>query len=141
MRVSRKEIKKSDTFLGQQIKVDIKKNKVSRPFTIAEFDYYWQGGVDVVKDIMSTAIEMDIIHRSGAWYYLGESTKNPMTDALGNEFKWQGKDSLEISLKQSPEFYKYLNNLVLGLIPKDTQYVDEADEVVSEDETAADEEE
>ena len=139
MRISRKEIKKGDVFLGQTINVDIKKNKVSRPFTKASFDYYWEGGVDVIKDIMNTAIDMDIIHRAGAWYYLGESTKEPMVDQNGYEFKWQGRDPLEAVLKASPDFFQYLNAMVQGLIPRDAQMIseDQSDEQEQTDEEYA----
>lgn len=126
--VSRKEIKKGEVFLGQTIKCDIKKNKVARPFTKAEFDYYWDTGVDVQKDIMNVAMDMDIIKRAGAWYYLGEDSKNPSVDGAGNALKWQGKEMVEAVLKQSPELYDYIYKIVLGIIPRDAQFVTVNDE-------------
>lgn len=133
MSVSRKEIKKGDVFLGQTIKCDIKKNKVSRPFTKAEFDYYWDTGIDIQKDIMQVAIDMEIIKRAGSWYFLGEDSKNPAKDGAGNELKWQGKETVEAVLKQSPALYDYIYKIIQGVIPKDAQFVtinDEEDETI-----------
>jgi recombination protein RecA len=126
--VRRKEIKKGDVFLGQTITTSIKKNKVSRPFTKAEFDYYWDTGIDVIKDIMNVAMDMEIIHRAGAYYYLGEDSKNPYTDGAGNELKWMGKESVENVLKNSPALFDYINGIVQGRIPKDAQFVEESSE-------------
>lgn len=132
MEVSRKEIKKGDVSLGQTITVRIKKNKVSKPFTIAEFDYHWDTGVDLQKDIMAVAISKDIIKRAGAWYYIGEDSKNPAVDGGGNQLKWQGKDTVEAVLKASPALYEYIEKMVLGIIPRDAQFVEINDQ---EDET------
>lgn len=134
MEVRRKEIKQGDVSIGQTMTVSVKKNKVSRPFTKAEFDYYFDTGVDVVKDIMNVSMSMNIIQRAGAYYYLGESTKNPLKDGAGNELKWMGKDSVEQVLKQSPALFNYINDMVQGRIPKDAQFVDEEpDEDIYED--------
>ncbi|WAT23490.1 recombinase RecA (plasmid) [Bacillus halotolerans] len=125
LEVRRSEIKKGDVFLGQTMKVTVKKNKVSRPFTKTEFDYYWDTGVDVIKDIMNVAMDMNIIKRAGSYYYYGESFEEPYKDGAGNELKWRGKETVEEALKQSPALFEYTNNIVQGLIPKDAQMVEE----------------
>jgi recombination protein RecA len=130
LEIRRKEIKQRDAIIGQTINVKIIKNKVARPFTTAEFDYYWDTGIDVIKDIMNVAIDMGIIHRKGAYYFLGpdpNDAKNVYTDASGNELKWQGKETLEAVLKQSPALFNYINDIVQGRIPKDAQFVEEID--------------
>lgn len=143
MEVRRKEIKKSDVVIGQTMTVSVKKNKVARPFTKSEFDYYFDTGIDVIKDIMNVAMDMDVIKRGGAWYYLGEDIKNPLKDGAGNELKWMGKEVVEGVLKQSPALYNYINDIVQGRIPKDAQFVDEApdeEEYEDNEETVTDEE-
>jgi len=125
MEVRRKEIKKGDVFLGQTIIVNVKKNKVARPFTKAEFDYYWDTGIDVVKDIMNVAMDMDIIKRAGAWYYYGPDKDNVFVDGEGNQLKWNGKESVEAVLKVSPGLFAYTNDLVQGNIPRDAMFIDE----------------
>ncbi|WP_242325862.1 DNA recombination/repair protein RecA [Bacillus cereus group sp. BfR-BA-01318] len=126
--VRKKELKKGDVIIGQTMTVSVKKNKVSRPFTKSEFDYYYDTGVDVVKDIMNVAIDMKIIHRRGSYYFLGpdpEDAKNVYTDGAGNELKWSGKDTLEAVLKESPALYQYIDDIVQGRIPKDAQFIEE----------------
>ncbi len=138
--VRRKEIKKGDVFLGQTITVSVKKNKVARPFTKASFDYYWDTGIDVVKDIMNVAMDMEIIKRAGAWYYYGEESKNPLKDGAGNELKWMGKEAVEAVLKQSPALFQYTNDIVQGRIPKDAQFIDEDHTQDEEDQLKEDDE-
>ncbi|PLC14168.1 hypothetical protein BV582_21615 [Bacillus paralicheniformis] len=135
MEVRRKEIKKSDVIIGQEMNVSVKKNKVARPFTKSGFDYYWDTGVDVVKDIMNVAMDMDIIKRAGAYYYYGESHDEPYKDGAGNELKWRGKETVEAALKQSPALFEYTNSIVQGRIPKDAQMIQEDN---SEDEQEKD---
>lgn len=125
LEVRRKVIEKSGSHLGQTMTVKVIKNKVSRPYTKAEFDYYWDTGIDVVKDIMNVAMDMDIIKRAGAWYYYGEDVKNPLVDGSNNPLKWQGKETVEAVLKQSPALFDYTNDIVQGRIPKDAQFIEE----------------
>ncbi|MBU5262047.1 recombinase RecA [Bacillus atrophaeus] len=133
LEVRRSEIKKGDVFLGQTMKVTVKKNKVSPPFTKTEFDYYWDTGVDVIKDIMNVAMDMNIIKRAGTYYYYGESHEEPYKDGAGNELKWRGKDTVEEALRNSPALFEYTNSIVQGLIPKDAQMIAE-DNTVDEQE-------
>jgi recombination protein RecA len=129
-------IKKGDNEIGQQMIVKVIKNKVASPFKKTEFDYYFETGVDVVKDIMNLAMETDIIKRAGAWYYYGEDNKNPLKDGAGNELKWMGKETVEAVLKNSPALYQYTNDIVQGYIPKDALFVEEDH---SQDESDTDE--
>jgi recombination protein RecA len=126
--VRAKKIEKSGAFLGQATTVKFVKNKVAVPFTVAEYDYYWIGGVDRIKNIMDVAIETGVIKRAGAYYFYGEDSKNPYRDGQGNELKWQGKENLLEALRNSPALYEYTNNIVLGKIPKDAQFVAEQED-------------
>jgi recombination protein RecA len=105
MDVRRKVIDKGGVNIGQNTTVKFVKNKVARPFTISEYQYFYDTGIDILADITSVAIEKGIIGRAGAWYYIGEDTKNPDLDQDGNELKWQGKDSLIQSLRQNPSLF------------------------------------
>lgn len=125
MEIRRELITKSDVNIGQIIKVKIVKNKVSRPFTKAEFDYYYETGIDFYKDIMNVAMDMGIIKRAGAYYYYGEDSKNPQVDGAGNPLKWMGKETVENVLKSSPALFAYTNDIVQGRIPKDAVFVEE----------------
>lgn len=137
--IRRKEIKKGDVSVGQATTVRFKKNKLSAPFTVAEYDYMWDGGVDLIKNIMSVAIDMNIIKRAGAYYFYGEDKDNPLTDGNGNALKWMGKESVEAVLKASPALYSYTNDIVQGHIPKDAVFVEESTEEEQESLTTTEE--
>ncbi|WP_067923938.1 recombinase RecA [Alicyclobacillus shizuokensis] len=126
--IRRKEIKKGDVHIGQATTVKFIKNKVARPFTVAEYDYYFDTGIDVLKSIVDVAIDTGVINRAGAYYFIGEDAKNPSCDSHGNQLKWQGKENLIAALRVSPALYEYINGIVLGHIPKGTQFVEETDD-------------
>lgn len=128
LEVRRKEIKQKDIVIGQTMNFKIIKNKVARPFTQTEVDYYYDTLFDIPKDIMNLAMEMEVIKRAGAWYYYGEDVKNPLKDSAGNELKWMGKETVEQVLKNSPELFNYTNDIVQGKIPKDAQFIDNIEE-------------
>jgi recombination protein RecA len=133
MDVRAKKIEKSGTFVGNATTVKFVKNKVAPPFTNAEYDYYWHGGVDRIKNIMDVAIDTEVISRAGAYYFYGEESKNPYTDGAGNQLKWQGKENLLDALRNSPALFEYTNSIVQGKIPKDTQFVSESDDDPAEE--------
>lgn len=126
--VRRKELKKGDVSIGQENTVRFKKNKLSSPFTVAEYDIMWGTGVNIIKSIMEVAMSLEVIKRAGAWYFIGEDSKNPLKDGAGNELKWMGKDAVQAVLEQSPALFAYINDLVQGHIPRDAVFVEETDQ-------------
>lgn len=126
--VKKKPIKKSDVFIGNEMTLKIVKNKVARPFTETTVDYYYDTLFDIQKDILNVALDMDIIHKRGAYYFLGPDpmdSKNVYKDANGNDLKWQGKETVERVLKENPDLFDYINDMVQGRLPKDAQFVEE----------------
>lgn len=124
-------IEKNGSEIGLATTAKFVKNKVARPFTVAEYDYHWIGGVDQVKNIMDAAISTGVIHRRGAYYFYGsdaDDTKSAYMDNAGNKLMWQGSEPLLEVLRTSPSLYEYTNNMVLGIIPKDAVFVDEGHE-------------
>jgi recombination protein RecA len=128
MDVRSRPIKQGTAVIGQTMTFNIKKNKVARPFTSAEVDYYFDTLFDTQKNIVEVAIDQGIIKRAGAWYFIGEDTKNPAKDSCGNELKWMGKDNVISVMKNSPALFQYVNNIVQGFIPKDAKFIDEKQE-------------
>lgn len=131
IKVSKKEIKNKDIVIGQDITTKIIKNKVSRPGKSTTFTYMFESGVDIFRDIVVTAIDMDIIFNRGAYYFIGSDrtdTKSALQDGAGNKMLWQGKPALEETLRQSPELFKWLDDLVQGRIPKESLFVEETPE-------------
>jgi len=58
--------------IGNTLKVAMVKNKVGVPFKKAEFDLYYDKGIDTIKDTLTYALKYDIMNKSGNTYSYGE---------------------------------------------------------------------
>ena len=76
------------------------KNKVAPPFKVAEFDILYGSGISKSSEIIDMALQLDIVSRSGAWFYYGE-------DRLGN-----GKDNVRQYIESNAEFMAELEGLI-----------------------------
>jgi recombination protein RecA len=82
-------IKSGTEAIGSRSRVKVIKNKVAPPFRQAEFDIMANEGISRVGNIIDVGVEMNIIRKSGAWFYLGE-------DRLG-----QGRENVKTFLKDN----------------------------------------
>ncbi len=83
-------LKSGTEALGSRVRVKVIKNKVAPPFRQAEFDILANEGISREGNIIDIAVELGIIRKSGAWFYLGE-------DRLG-----QGRENVREFLKANP---------------------------------------
>ncbi|TVR13807.1 MAG: recombinase RecA [Planctomycetota bacterium] len=80
-----------DRTVGNRTRVKVVKNKVSSPFTKAEFDIMYSEGISFVGDVLDIATEKKVVQKSGAWYaYEGNK--------LG-----QGRENSKQFLKDNPD--------------------------------------
>ena len=87
-------------FIGSRTRAKIVKNKVAPPFKEAEFDIMYGQGISKEGEILDLGVKMDIIRKSGAWFYYGE-------ERLG-----QGRDNVKEYIRSTPEFAAELEALV-----------------------------
>ncbi len=59
-------------FVGARTRVKIVKNKVAPPFKEAEFDIMFGEGISHVGEVIDLGVKLDVIRKSGAWFYYGE---------------------------------------------------------------------
>jgi len=90
--IRRKEqIKEGDVVVGVTTGIKVVKNKIAPPFRTATFDILYGEGLSREGDLLDTGVILDVVRKSGAWYYLGE-------EKLG-----QGKEGAREFLKAHPE--------------------------------------
>lgn len=85
---------------GNSAKIKVVKNKVAPPFRVAEVDIYFNKGISYEADLLETAVNLDIVQKSGAFFSY-TSTK------LG-----QGKAKAVAFLEANPDLAKEIEGLV-----------------------------
>ena len=96
-------IKKGDQAVANVVRVKVTKNKLAPPFREAELELYFGRGIDPVADLVTVAVDRDVIQKSGSWFSYGEIR-------LG-----QGKEKAADYLRANPEMIDEIRAKVLGL--------------------------
>lgn len=91
---------------GSHTRVRVVKNKVAPPFKEAEFDVIYGEGISRESELLDLAVKLDIIHKSGSWFYYND-------DRL-----CQGRDKLRDYLKANPELNEEITEKVRAGIGK-----------------------
>ena len=107
-------IKNGSEPIGNRTRCKVVKNKVAPPFKEAEFDMIYGKGISRIGEVVDVATELDIIHKSGAWFSyegnkIGQGRENTKEFLLNNpemlseieEKIFANKDALSISAKAS----------------------------------------
>ena len=84
-------IKEGGVVVGNRTRAKIVKNKVAPPFREAIFDIMYGEGISHTGELIDIGISMDIVRKSGSWFYLGE-------ERIG-----QGKDSVKEYFLEHPD--------------------------------------
>src|ERR1051326_846344 len=77
--------------IGNHVKVKIVKNKLAPPFAEAEFDIYFNHGINKEGSILDVGIESGVVDKKGAWLQFNG-------DLIG-----QGKDAAQKALAEKPD--------------------------------------
>ena len=65
-------IKANGEVIGNRTRAKIVKNKVAPPFREAEFDIMYGKGISHDGEIVDLGVKLDVLRRSGAWFYYGD---------------------------------------------------------------------
>ena len=85
----------NEKVIGQKCTVTVKKNKVGVPFKKAEYNLYFDRGIDTVSTIVDAAVKSNVwVAKPGGNYY----------DAVSGESVGRGKDNIEAELAARPEW-------------------------------------
>jgi recombination protein RecA len=100
-------LKEGNTNIGNRTRVKVVKNKLAPPFRETQFDIIYGTGISFEGDVLDTAVEADIIQKSGSWY------------SYGDERIGQGRENAKQFLADNKEMFAKLEKQVrefLGLI-------------------------
>ncbi|MBR5923510.1 MAG: recombinase RecA [Clostridia bacterium] len=84
-------IKNGSEMIGSRTRARVVKNKVAPPFREAEFDVLYGKGISHTGELIDMGLELDVLKRSGAWFYYGDTR-------IG-----QGKDSVKQLLEENAQ--------------------------------------
>jgi recombination protein RecA len=101
-------IKDGTNIIGNRTRIKVVKNKVAPPFREVEFDILYNEGISKIGDLIDTAVNMNIIQKSGAWF------------TYQNQ-RMQGRDGVKVSLLDAPELLRKLESEVrqhFGISPE-----------------------
>ncbi len=93
-------LKNGSEMIGARTRAKVVKNKVAPPFREAEFDIMYGKGISKEGELIDMGLELEVLRRSGAWFYYGETR-------LG-----QGKDSVKQLFLDNPEFAKEISDKI-----------------------------
>ncbi|MGI6263925.1 MAG: recombinase RecA [Acutalibacteraceae bacterium] len=93
-------LKNNGEAYGSHTRVRVVKNKVAPPFKEAEFDVLYGEGISRESELLDLAVKLDIIHKSGSWFYYKD------------ERLVQGRDNLRNYLKENDEVREEISQLV-----------------------------
>ena len=113
---------KAGNSIGNRTRAKIVKNKVAPPFKMAEFEITYGKGVDTTGNILSMAIEQDIVKQSGAWYSYPPGNREKETP---NKMFLQGEEACKKWFKDPANYEAVLEigNKVAATYMPDRKYV------------------
>ncbi len=101
-------LKDGAEIIGNRTKCKVVKNKVAPPFKTAEFDILYGEGVSKMGEIVDTAVEFDVIKKSGSWFSYDDMK-------IG-----QGRDKVKQYLLENPTVCDEIEKKVREIFAKNT---------------------
>lgn len=89
------------TAIGNHVKVKIVKNKVAPPFAEAEFDIYYNHGINKEGSILDVGLNTGVVEKKGAWLQ------------FNGELIGQGRDAARQALVEKPELARKIVESIL----------------------------
>jgi recombination protein RecA len=105
-------LKEGQDIIGSRTRVRVVKNKLAPPFMEAEFDVVYGEGISRMGDLLDSAVELDIVDKSGAWY------------SFGGERIGQGRENAKRFFSDHPEVFEVVygkTREALGLAAKNKE--------------------
>lgn len=98
--------------IGHRVMTRISKNKVAQPWGEATFDLQYATGLDLVVDLVETALELGIVTRKSSWYYYDWCDQE--TGEVIEEIKTNGREAFEQMIREHTDLEHSLRNDIEG---------------------------
>jgi recombination protein RecA len=105
-------IKDGTNIVGNRTRVKVVKNKVAPPFREAQFDILYNEGISRLGDLIDTAVDQNIIAKSGSWFSYKDERIGQGRDAVKRFLLENEKTATSIELETRKK---------LGLVPSGAQ--------------------
>ena len=99
-------IKVGGEMIGSRTRAKVVKNKVAPPFREAEFDIMYGKGISHIGEIVDLGLKLDILKRSGAWFYYGETRLA------------QGRDNTKLLFEENTELANEIEAKIVAAMNK-----------------------
>lgn len=127
-------IKDGGEIIGNRTKCKVVKNKVAPPFKTAEFDILYGEGVSKMGEIVDTAVEFNIVKKSGSWFSYNDMKIGQGRDKVLDFLKSNAEICDEIEKKIREEFAKNASLLDSLSSGDDDDFSESADEAAPQEE-------
>jgi recombination protein RecA len=111
-------IKDGQDVIGNRTRVKVVKNKLSPPFTQAEFDILYGQGINRSGEVLDMAVEAGVVDKAGSWFSYG-------SDRIG-----QGRENVRKFLEENPDTLAEIEGKVrdhFGMVPMKSTESEEAE--------------
>jgi recombination protein RecA len=95
------QVKDGDEVIGNEVKVKVVKNKIAPPFRSAEFEMWYDRGINYESDLFTVAEAAKVLTKSGSFFSFGDQR-------LG-----QGKENVKAFFRDHPEVAEQVRLKVL----------------------------
>ena len=103
-------LKNGSEIVGSRTRAKVVKNKVASPFREAEFDVIYGKGISKVGEIVDMGLELEVLKRSGAWFYYGETRIGQGRDNVKQLFEDNPEFAAEVEAKVRERYAEIMNN-------------------------------
>ncbi|MBR6502468.1 MAG: recombinase RecA [Clostridia bacterium] len=103
-------IKNGSEIVGSRTRAKVVKNKVAPPFREAEFDVIYGKGISKVGEIVDMGLELEVLKRSGAWFYYGDTRIGQGRDNVKQLFEDNPEFAAEVEEKVRARYAEIMNN-------------------------------
>ncbi len=103
-------LKNGSEIIGSRTRAKVVKNKVAPPFREAEFDVIYGKGISKVGEIVDMGLELEVLKRSGAWFYYGDTRIGQGRDNVKQLFEDNPEFAAEIEEKVRARYTEIMNN-------------------------------